>query len=167
MSDKVIRKFEDEMKDFQDRLEILETRMNRLEKIPQELKRLAEEFGEIFGVFMSALDIDSCIRDFTIIAERMPVDIVQSLMGVYLKNMKLFVEKYEQLSWKNLVSQYMKRWGSLIFMTASTRRLEFDDFCSIVIENLGSDLAKKTIALEDIVKFYGAKNATTWKKLIK
>jgi hypothetical protein len=49
---------------------------------------------------------------------------------------------------------------------ASFKQIEFNNFASIIIENLGSDLAKKIIALEDVVKFYGAENAARWKKLI-
>jgi hypothetical protein len=167
MSDKVIKQFENEMKDFQDRLGILETRMRGLEEIHQKLERLSNAVIEIFSVSISALDLDSSIRDFLFVTDRASIDTVRSLIGEYLKRMKRFAEEYDRLPWKGAVSDFMKRWTSLILMCASAKRIEFNDFCSILIKNLGSDLAKKTVALEDIVKFYGAENATTWKRLIK
>lgn len=167
MSEKVIKKFESEMKDFQDRLEALEARMHSLEEIPKKLQQLKEAIIEVIGVLGIGLDIDSCIRDFMFVADRTNVEGVKTLMGTYLKHMKKFFEEYDKEPWKESVSQFMKRWTSIIFMTASMKRIGFDDFCSIIIENLGSDLAKKTIAIEDIVKFYGAENASTWKRLIK
>jgi len=167
MSDKMIKQFENEMKDFQDRLEILETRMNRLEKIPQELETLKKSLDEVLGVFFSGLDIDSCIRDFVFIAERSSVDAAKTLAGTFLKSMKDFFETYSQSTWKALVSKYMKRWGSIIVFVISSKRIGFNDFRSIAVENLGNDVVKKTFALEDIVRCYGAKNAATWKRLTK
>lgn len=167
MSDKVIEHFENEMKDFKDRLEILEAKMSDLEKIPHELKELKDTIVETFGVVVSGLDIDTCIRDYMFAFERVPIEFVPTQMEVYLKSMKKFAEEYDKPPWKEVVSTYMKRWTSMIIMMASVKRINFDNFCSIVIENLGSNLAKKTIALEDIVKFYGAENATRWKRLIK
>jgi hypothetical protein len=166
LSDKVIEQFENEMKDFRDRLTVLETKVSNLEKIPPQLKELKEGIVEVIGAIASTLDIDSCIRDFIFVADRAPIQTVQELMGTYFKRIKDFVVKYDKLAWKELISQYMRRWASLIFMVTTVKRIEFDDFASIVIENLGSDLAKKYIALEDIVKVYGAENAARWKKLI-
>lgn len=167
MSEKVIKKFEDEMKDFKDRLELLETKMGRLEQLPKELQELKDGLVEVIGVSLIALDIDSSIHDFVLLTERLPIDGVLELTRTHLKQMKKFVEKYDKEPWKEAVSMYMKRWVSLIFTVVSLKKIKFDDFCSIIIENLGSDIAKKTIALKDIVQLYGAENATTWKKLIK
>ena len=167
MSEKVIKKFEDEMKDFQDRLRILEYKMHGLEKTPQELERLKDALVEVYMVSTSALDIETSVRDFLLLAERVSIDVVKELSEIHLKKMKEFVEKYDQAPWKEAISKLMERWTSIVIMATSIKRIEFDDFCSIVMENLGSDLAKKAIALEDVVKFYGAENASTWKKLIK
>lgn len=167
MSDKVIEHFENEMKDFKDRLQILEGKMSDFEKIPHELKKLKDSLVDAFGIFLTALDIDTCIRDYMFAVERVPIELVPMQMEVYLRNMKEFAEEYDKPPWKEVVSNYMKRWTSLIIIMASVKRINFDNFCSIIIENLGSNLAKKTIALEDIVKFYGAENATAWKRLIK
>ena len=166
MSEKIIKKFDDEMKDFKDRLEILESRMNRLEKIPQELKILNDTVTQVLDVYLTALDIDSCMRGFTSLSEVTSVKNVRAIIGMLLKNMKEFMEKYDKIPWKELVSGYMKRWLAAIYIIVSRKGIKFDDFSSVVIENLGSELAKKTIAIEDIVKSFGAKNATTWKKLI-
>jgi len=167
MSEKIIKKFESEMKDFQDRLSLLETKIKRLEKTPEELEILRDDLVEVFGVSFSALDIDSSVHDFRLFAERVSVDVVKTVMGTHLKRMKEFAEKYDRPPWKEVMPKLMERWTYIIFMVASIKQVEFDDFCSIVIENLGSDLAKKIIALEDVVKFYGAKNATIWKRLTK
>jgi hypothetical protein len=166
MSNRVIKKFENEIKDFQDRLTLLESKMRDLEKIPKELERLKSALVDVFGVSLSALDTDSSIRDFAALADRTSVDVVRELIGMFFKNMKKFSEKHDQAAFKEIISQYMKRWASVIFIVASFKQIEFNNFASIIIENLGPDLAKKTIALEDVVKFYGAENASRWKKLI-
>lgn len=167
MSDKVIKKFEDEMKDFHDRLRILEDKMKRLEKTRQELERVKDALVEIFGISLTALEIDYSFRDLTSIVERLSVDVVKTLMGEHLKGVKRFVEQYYRSPWKEAVSKLMKRWVAHIFMIAAITEIEFDDFCSMLIENLGSDLARKIIPLEHVVKLYGAENASTWKKLTK
>lgn len=167
MSDKVIEHFENEMKDFKDRLEILEAKMSDFEKIPHEFKKFKDSLAEIFSVTLLALDIDTCIRDYMSIVERVPIELVPTQMEVYLRNVKEFAEEYDKPPWKGVVSTYVKRWTSMIIIMASVKRINFDTFCSIVIKSLGSNLAKKTIVLEDIVKFYGTENATRWKRLIK
>lgn len=167
MSDKVVEHFENEMKDFKDRLEILEAKMSDFEKIPHELKKLKDSLTETFTVVLLALDIDTCIRDYVFAVERVPVEFVPTQMEVYLRNMKEFAEEYDKPPWKEVVSTYMKRWTPMIIIMASVKRINFDTFCSIVIKSLGSNLARKTIVLEDIVKFYGTENATRWKRLIK
>lgn len=167
MSEKVIKQFENEMKDFQDRLEILETGMRNLEGIPQKLERLSKAVIEVFGISISALELDSSIRDFLFSTGSASISAVWSLVEAYIKKMKEFAEKYDKTTWKEAVLEFLKRWTSFILMSASAKKIEFDDFCSLIIGNLGSDLAKKAVALEDIVRFYGAENAATWKELIK
>lgn len=167
MSGKVIKKFETEMKDLEDRIKILETKTENLEKIPQELKNLRETLGEILGMSLYSLDIDSCIRDFPLIIDKININLVLQLVGDYLQNMKKFYESFSQSTlFKDTVSELMRRWMVLIIHGVSIKKVKFDDFCSTIMKNLGSDLAKKTVPLEDIVRTYGADNASKWKKLV-
>ena len=154
------------MKDFKDRLEILETEMRELEKIPQELERLRETLVQVLAFSLEALELDSTIRDYFFTSDRVNAETLKKLVKANLKSMKRFYESYDKTEVRNMVSGYMQKWMPTILLSVSFKQIEFNDFCSLVMENLGSDLAKKTITLEDIEKFYGAENATTWKKLI-
>lgn len=167
MSEKVIKQFESEMKDFKDRVAMLETKIRRLEKLPQELNELRKTIAKTLGISVETLDIDSTIRDVLFSADRIESDTIQKSLKMNLKKMKKYHESYQDPVFRNMVSEFMERWIAIVLLLVSFKQIGFNDFCSLIMENLGSDLAKKFITLEDVVKSFGAENATTWKRLIK
>ncbi len=56
--------------------------------------------------------------------------------------------------------------GMLITASHLDSGISFDEFASILLETLPSEVAKKIVPLEDITKCYGSECAIKWKKLL-
>jgi len=154
---------EEKINSIENRIGKLEERIKELEKeVEKNLKETRNLVYKVSGATVLNNDLWSRNRSIFSTLRTMNKETFIAEVGEILRNEKGLITDYPDFKeWsinnaRDRVHNY--------FLMFNIKKLNFE-FCEIVFRGLGRELAKELIAVEDIIKYYGSRDAGRWREL--